>query len=102
MRPIRRSPLGFLIDEGPTGDLMLHESENLLDAKRAIQSENYTRAQHKDGIWTVWISRTEHPGPDNHDEWGSSQDHDEAWRYALGAALGGYDDPIVMEEPQFD
>lgn len=98
MTTIRRSPIGYLIEERE-GGLYLHECQGLLEPRRLIQSQNYTRVSERDGFWYVWIGLEENPGPDNCQEFGQAEDHDEAWRYALGAALGSYEDPIVQYDP---
>jgi hypothetical protein len=98
---IRRSPLGYLIEEKPNGDLYLHETHDLMSARKEAQKEVFTTTYgRRDNTVTVFLSHRGGPaGPDNYDEWGSGPDHNTAWRYALGALFGSHEDPVVTYDP---
>lgn len=96
---IRRSPLGYLIEEGPTGDLFLHEAHELWAAVEQARKECSYMADATCDRVTVYLSRRDAAGPENHDEWGSGPDFETAMRYALGAYFGSFEDPIVEYDP---
>jgi hypothetical protein len=58
-----------------------------------------TSVHRRGDLVTVYLSHRGQAGPDNYDEWGTASGHEGAWRYALGAYFGSYEDPVVEYDP---
>lgn len=97
-RVYRKSPIGHIIEERPEG---LYFMGNLEAAKADVRSNVATSVStfYTDDDtfrWTVEIGY----GPaklldSGAAEWGVGSTEEDAWRFALGAHYGSYEDPIV-------
>jgi len=96
--PIREAPItGILNEERPDGLFFL----GMLDrGKELIQDRSWSvkRGFNEFGgeQWQVRIAYGMELDSDSDvAEWGNGPDEETAWRYALGAATGSYEDPVI-------
>jgi len=69
----------------------LYFTGDLDAAKAVIQHDRFAfEEKRQDGSYLVLL-KTENDPDAAEDEWGAGKTLEEAWRYALGAALGPYD-----------
>lgn len=99
MTRIRQSAAGYLIAER-NGDLYLDGSEDVTEARKECQKERATRVYNDGDMVRVEIGNEGIYEGGFGDEWGTGPDRETAWRFALGAYYGSFNDPIVMEIPE--
>lgn len=93
-----QTPVGFVVEDKSEGLYLAGDQRELSRAmKFVVRRERLGYSEtHEDGIWTVEIGYgRDKPSPGDGAEWGKGSTREIAWRYALGAHFGSYDDPEV-------
>lgn len=87
-----KTPNGMLVEDTDKGLFLVGEYKHLID--RVIGDHAVLIHREDNDNFTVQIGYSDKPD-DGWAEWGSAPTLEDAWRYALGAHYGGYDDPEV-------
>jgi hypothetical protein len=89
-----QTPSGYIVEDRPDNGLYL--LGDLDEPKRKAEEWAACQVYKMDGLITVEIGYDQTPFVRGDGaEWGSADNAEDAWRYALGAHFGSVDDPEI-------
>lgn len=102
----RRTPSGYTVIESPKGgDLYFNSrpfglSEVIQEVRRDVATRVSSYFVKEDDLIRFKVEIAYGPtftefGSDDVAEWGVGMTEEEAWRFALGAHFGSYEDPVI-------
>lgn len=102
--PIRISPAGFRFEERPEGLFLLGDRSEIERAAAMCKRDGCrlreTRETKPPGRYVVLIGSSDaRPTWENCNSFGVHHEREKAWRYAMGAEVGSYEDPLAIEVP---